>query len=416
METQKMSLSTFLDIIKSQFDDIIGYHDYLIEVEIKAIKRNRQFYYIDLVETKNGKIIDSTRANIFNSEVMRSFLMQADISDSQELVWKKLLINVRPTFHKTYNFSLNILKIHADYFVGALEQKKKENIEELKKTGLFYNNQAQNIGFPEYNIAVITGDKSEWFRDFETILKQSGFNYKITVFKSLVHGEKASWEVLTQLEKIELQADKFNLVAIMRGGWGSEWMNWANDLKLSVQVCNFPIPVMSAVGHTVDQSILDMVSKYPCKTPSEAAQILIDIYQEFQDNLDSDFEYINNCVQDFSDKYKQELKFISKNLPLQVTNKIRIYKQRLESFSIDRKISYNLRIISNNLEILHHNILANNPDKILSKWFNLVYDTKGKVAKDFQVWQEYIMKTKDNEYVINIKSKKSDDSDTLSLF
>jgi exodeoxyribonuclease VII large subunit len=144
-------------------------------------------------------------------------------------------------------------------------------------------------------------------------------------------------------------------------------MNWANDLDLSIQVCNFPIPVMSAVGHTVDQSILDMVSKYPCKTPSEAAQILIDIYQEFQDNLDSDFEYINNCIQDFSDKYKQELKFISKNLPLQVTNKIRIYKQRLETFSIDRKISYNLRIISNNLEILHHNILANNPDKILSK-------------------------------------------------
>jgi hypothetical protein len=134
METQKMGLSTFLDIIKSQFDDIIGYHDYLIEAEIKAIKRNRQFYYIDLVETKNGKIIDSTRANIFNPEVMRSFLIEAGISDSQELVGKKLLLNVKPTFHKTYNFSLNILKIHADYFVGALEQKKKENIEELKKT------------------------------------------------------------------------------------------------------------------------------------------------------------------------------------------------------------------------------------------------------------------------------------------
>jgi hypothetical protein len=68
------------------------------------------------------------------------------------------------------------------------------------------------------------------------------------------------------------------------------------------------------------------------------------------------------------------------------------------------------------LEILHHNILANNPDKILSKWFNLVYDEKGKVAKDLTVWNEYVMKTKDNEYIINIKSKKSDNSDTLSLF
>jgi len=117
METPKMSLSTFLDIMKSQFDDIIGYHYYLIEAEIKSIKKNRQFYYIDLVETKNGKIIDSTRANIFNSVVMSSFLIEAGISDSQDLVGKKLLLNVKPTFHKTYNFSLNILKIHADYFV-----------------------------------------------------------------------------------------------------------------------------------------------------------------------------------------------------------------------------------------------------------------------------------------------------------
>jgi len=406
METPKMSLSTFLDIMKSQFDDIIGYHHYLIEAEIKSIKQNRNFYYIDLVETKNGKIVDSTRSNIFNSVVMTSFLREVGISDIQELVGKKLLLYVKPTFHKTYNFSVNILKIHADYFVWALEQKKKENIAELKKTGLFDNNHSQDIGLPTYNIAVITWDKSEWFRDFETILEESGYNYKITVFKSLVHGERASGEVLKQLEKIHMISDKFNLVAIIRGWGWSEGMNWTNDFNLCEQICNFPIPVMSAVGHTVDQSIVDMISKYPCKTPSEGAQILIEIYQEFQDNIDSEFEYINNCVHDFSDKYKQELKFISKNLPLQVTNKIRVYKQNLETFSIDRKIGYNLRLISNNLEIVYHNILANNTDKILSKWFNLVYDKQGNVVKDFTVWQEYLMKTKDNEYVIEIKNKK----------
>lgn len=117
METPKMSLSVFLDIMKSQFDDIIGYHHYLIEAEVKSIKQNRQFYYIDLVETRNGKIVDSTRSNIFNSVVMTSFLIEVGISNVQELVGKKLLLYVKPTFHKTYNFSVNILKIHADYFV-----------------------------------------------------------------------------------------------------------------------------------------------------------------------------------------------------------------------------------------------------------------------------------------------------------
>lgn len=406
METPKLSLSMFLDIIKSQFDDIIGYHHYLIEAEIKSIKQNRQFYYIDLVETRNGKIVESTRSNIFNSVVMTSFLREVGIWDVQELVGKKLLLYVKPTFHKTYNFSVNILKIHSDYFVGALAQNKKENIETLKSSGVFYNNHSQVIGFPEYNIAVITWSKSEWFRDFETILEESWYNYKITVFPSLVHGEKASWEVLKQLAKIHMKADKFNMVAIIRGWGASEGMNWTNDLNLSNEICNFPIPVMSAVGHTVDQSIVDMVSKYPCKTPSEWAQILIDIYEEFQDNLDSDFTYINNCIQDFSDKYKQELKFISKNLPLQITNKIRVYKQNLETLEVDRKIGYNLKLIWNNLEIIYHNILANNPDKILSKWFNLVYDQYGKIAKDLTVWQEYIMQTKDHEYLIDIKSKK----------
>ncbi|MEA3387485.1 MAG: hypothetical protein U9Q66_03800 [Patescibacteria group bacterium] len=76
MEQPKLKLSQFLDIIKSQFDDIIGYHTYIIEAEIKSIKQNRQFYYIDLVEISGGKIVDSTRSNIFNSSVMTSFLIE----------------------------------------------------------------------------------------------------------------------------------------------------------------------------------------------------------------------------------------------------------------------------------------------------------------------------------------------------
>ncbi|MDP2396068.1 MAG: hypothetical protein Q8S84_02760 [bacterium] len=66
-----------------------------------------------------------------------------------------------------------------------------------------------------------------------------------------------------------------------------------------------------------------MVSCFECKTPSEASKILIDIYDEFRENLDSDYEYINNLIFDFRDKYKQELKYISKNLPLQISRKIR---------------------------------------------------------------------------------------------
>ena len=188
----------------------------MIEAEVKSIKVIRNFYYIDLVEIRNGKIVDSTRSNIFNSAVMTNFLTQVGISDVQDLVGKKLLLDVRPTFHRTYNFSVTLLKIYTDYFIGGLEKLKKENIQTLKTQGIFYNNQSQLIGHPTFNIAVITGEKSEGYRDFITILQDSPYAYNITMFPSLVHGERASGEVLKQLQKVALKAENFNLVAIIR--------------------------------------------------------------------------------------------------------------------------------------------------------------------------------------------------------
>lgn len=408
MEQSILKLSEFLDIVKSQFDEIIWYHSYVIQAELKSIKQNRQFYYMELVEIEGGKIVDVAKANIFNPSVMTSFLRDVNIYNIQELVWKTLLLTVRPTFHKTYNFSVNVMHINTDFFVWWLEKKKKETIKELKERWIFYNNKSRDIWTPTFNIAVITGDKSEWFRDFETILKESWYKYNLTVFKSLVHGEKASKQVLEQLNKISLVRDKysFNLVAIIRWWWGSDGINWTNDFDLCKTVCEYEIPVMTAVWHTVDQSILDMVSCFECKTPSEASKILIDLYDEIQSNLDSDYEYINNCILDFRDKYAQELKFISKNLPLQISRKIRWYKQKLESFNIDKKLKYNIKYLENSLEYLYANIKSNNPDKILDKWYNLIFDNKWKVIKEFDVWHKYLMKSKNHEYTIEVLEKR----------
>lgn len=408
METPVLKLSEFLDIVKSQFDEIIWYHAYIIEAEVKSIKQNRQFYYMELVEIDEWKIVDVAKANIFNPSVMTSFLREVNIWNIQELVWKKLMLTIRPTFHKTYNFSVNVMHINTDFFVWWLEKKKKETIKDLKERWIFYNNKSRDIWTPTFNIAVITWDKSEWFRDFETILKESWYKFNLTVFKSLVHGEKASIQVLEQLKKISLVREKydFNLVAIIRWWWGSDGINWTNDYELCKLVCEYEIPVMTAVWHTVDQSILDMVSCFECKTPSEASKILIDIYDEFRENLDSDYEYINNLIFDFRDKYKQELKYISKNLPLQISRKIRWYKQKLESFNIDKKLKYNLKYLQNSLEYLYSNIKSNNPDKILDKWYNLIFDTKWKVIKEYEIWNKYLMKSKNHEYKIEVLDKK----------
>lgn len=403
LNENKLTLSEFLDIIKGQFDDIIGYYEYILEAEVKSVKQNRQFYYFELVEIKNGRILDSSRANIFNPRVMLSFLHSTWISDVSELVWKKLLFTVKPTFHRTYNFSINISKIHSDYFIWWLEQQKKENINKLVEKGIFKNNHELNLWYPDFKIAVITWDKSEWFRDFKTILDESGYNYNIDIYSSLVNWEKASIEVLQRLKEISIKWD-YNMVAIIRWWWGSEWMNWANDYELCYEVCNYNIPVMSAVGHTVDKSILDMVSYFDCKTPSEAAKKIIDIYYDYKKKLDTNYDFINNMINDYSNLYKKDLLFLSKNLPLQISSKLRKYEHDLKILNIDKKILYQKKLLKNNLKNLYLSIKSNSPDKILSKWYSIVVDNTWKIPISYNVGDTYIMKTFNYNYQIKVES------------
>ena len=399
------SLSWFLNIIKSQFDEIIGYHDYTVEAEVKSIKQNRSYYYIDLVEISNGKILDSARANIFNPSVMKSFMRQVWMLDVQDLVWKKILITVKPSFHKTYGFSVNITKIHAEFLIWSLEKKKWEDVEYLKNKEVFELNHKTHIWEPSFNIAVISWEKSEWFRDFQTILNESGFVYNLDLFPSLVNGEKASLEVLEQLKNIQNKISngtEYNAIAVIRWGWGSEWMNWTNDRELCEYVCNMSIPIISAVGHTVDQSILDMVAKYDCKTPSEAAQIIIDIYEDYSDNLSAEYDYIKNTIDDTFQKYALELQTLSKEIPFHIGKKVQIYKMELAWLIIEKKIHYQLQYANQSLQNLYKNISSNNPEKILGKWYSLVLDEKWKTVKMLDIWKKYKLLRTEGEYEVEV--------------
>ena len=401
-----LSLSAFLEIIKSQFDEVIAYHSYTIEAEVKAIKQNRSFYYIDLVEIQNGKIIDSTRANIFNPTVMQSFQRQLGILDVQDLVWKKLMLEVRPSFHKTYNFSVNILKIHAEFTLWILEKQKQDTIKYLQKLWVFDSNHLTQLGSPSFHIAVITWEKSEWFRDFQTIVKESGYNLKITQYTSLVHWEKASIEVLQKLQSIQKDIKnwaEYNWVAIIRGGWGSEWMNWANDRMLCAYACSMQVPIISAVGHTVDQSVLDMIAKYDCKTPSEAAYVLIDIYEKYAEQVRETYEYIQDTIFNCIEDYTTELEFHKKEINYQLSHHTQAMQKQLDWLIIEKKIHFRVQILSQELKNLHSKIQYLDPQKILSYGYGYFTDSDWNIQKKLTKWNAYTLIMKDISYQIEVK-------------
>lgn len=186
-------------------------------------------------------------------------------------------------------------------------------------------------------------------------------------------------------------------------------MNWANDYDLCYEVCNYNIPIMSAVGHTVDKSILDMVSFFDCKTPSEAAKKIIDIYYDYKRELDTNYNFINNMIGDFSNIYKKDLLFISKNLPLQISWKIKKYEHDLKMLNIDKKLIYQKNILKNNLKNLYLSIKSNSPDKVLSKWYSMVLDDNWQIPNNYIIGNIYNMNTFTYNYQIKIESKQKRD-------
>jgi len=398
------SLEEVLDIIKNAFDDFISYQTFIVEVEVSKIKQYKQFFYVDLVQIKDWKIIETAKSNIFNPLVMSSFLSEVGISIN-DLAGKKILLTLRPSFHKTYGFSFNILKIHSDYFLWSLEKSKKENIYKLQKLWIFENNKKLSLWFPNFHIAVITWRESEGFRDFMTILEESWYNITYDVYTSLVHWEKASKEVLKSLSNID--TNNYNLIAIIRWWWGSEGMNWTNDFELSKFICESNIPIMTAVGHTVDKNIIDMVSRYDCKTPSEAANILIWFYESYENELKELTNFIDKNIKAIIKEYSIVLWHLSDNIKVSIRWRFKTYLLKIDSYNIIYEyIKNHFRNIKVKLDTFNSIIRNNNPSKIMSRWYNLVYDKKWKLQTEYEVWEKYILSANNYNYKIEVCDKK----------
>ena len=383
--SESQSLSEFLDNVKNAFDDFIGYKPQVVEFEVKSIKKVRQFYYLEIFELDNSwAILASVRANIFNPIVVESFVKRAKISHYNDIVWMKIQANIWPKFHKSYWFSVNIDKIFSQNTVWNIQISKDETIDYLKKSWKIFNNKNTTLWDFPYKIAIISSSTSEWLRDFLSILKDSAINFDYEVFDSHVWWNLAASSVSWALDKVRDKIDDFNFVVILRWWWASDGMHWTNDRALSEKICDFKIPVISAVWHTVDEWIIDIVSYQNCKTPSESAKFVIDRYLSSREHLDKTFVEIQNKYQRKINDYinfLDKISLISKNLDAKIAS----YKQSLDY------IIKNIRNSSN--------------DKILWKWFSILKDKTWKNISNPKVWDIYILQTKDWEFEIEIKKK-----------
>ena len=414
-------------VLNSQFNST-----YWIVAEINEHKVNYSGHcYLELIEKDPfvDTIIAKTRATIW-AGTYRKLLPYFETTTKhafQEGI--KVMIRASVEFHEIFGLSLNIVEIDPTYTLGDLEKQKQETIEKLKSEGVFNMNKETILPRVVQKIAIVSSERAAGFGDFLEQLKnnQHSFQFYCKLFPAVMQGENAEQSVINALEKIYSYENFFDVVVIIRGGGSKSDLSCFDKYWLTYHIAQFPIPVVTGIGHEQDDTIADMVAHTRLKTPTAVAAFIIDKAKEFEEYVDSLNSIFQDCItrQIFNEKNKLyrassnlfsnvQLVLARKNEYLQkktmsttnvtnnlVSKKVNDQFQNIERLNsvVSRKIlisKYNLsntkaqvksnyrhfmQIKSESLKNNQKLIQAFNPQNVLNRGFSVTYKD-GKVIKD----------------------------------
>ncbi len=229
--------------------------------------------YPELIEKSDGIITASMRGFVSASRfktISYQFKKETGEELKDGIEW---LFLAEISFTPTRGITLVIVDSEPAYTVGRLAVERIKTIERLKKEGLFEKNKRLPFPMPPSRIAVISVESSNGYQDFLNILKREGKDYRIStkLFPAIMTGEKNIESIVFRLGHIKEIADRFDLVIILRGGGGEAGLAGYDSYELSAAIADFPIPVITGIGHAPNQLVATMVSHLDGITPSDVA-------------------------------------------------------------------------------------------------------------------------------------------------
>ena len=230
----------------------------------------------------------------------------------------KVLVLVHPDFHEAFGFSWIVDDIDPRFTLGDMARRRQEIIKILKEEGVFDLNRELPLPLFTQRIAVISSSTAAGYGDFSRQLSENtyGFRFTTTLFEATMQGEGVENSIIAALNAINDDIESYDCVVIIRGGGATSDMSGFDSLALAENVANFPIPIITGIGHDRDECILDMVSHTRVKTPTAAAAFLIERLATVSDRIDSAAERIASYVQQRMTAEKNRLTRASERIPI----------------------------------------------------------------------------------------------------
>ena len=341
ISTSSLESLTLLDLqrmvratLESRFEEPIW-----LRAEISELKVNRSGHcYLNLVEKGSGSGAPRAEARAVIWRTAYSAIASRFEATTGELLRAgiEVLVRVVVTYHEVYGFSLQIIDLDANFSLGEVERRRRETIQQLQADGVWDMNRELELATPTLRIAIISSATAAGFQDFSQEIARSPYCFKLTLFESLMQGDAAEDNVVAALDAIAEHEEEFDAVAIIRGGGSTSDLALFDSYRIASHVAQFPLPVVTGIGHDKDVSVTDMVAHTTCKTPTAVATMFVEM---------ADMEL--NIVESYSDSIAREVENILQN------ESMRLYTL---GNSIDRIATTHINNEFNNLSVIQNSI------------------------------------------------------------
>ena len=384
------------------------HQEYWVEAELSEVREVRGHCYMQLVQydrsEEGGKRkryentpIAQASAKCWQSswQLLRPYFEK---ETGQRLhAGMKVLLQVYANFHENYGFSWIVTDIDPTYTMGDMARKRQEIIRVLKDEGVFDLQKELPLPLFCQRIAVISSANAAGYGDFVNQLENNeyGFQFHTRLFPAVMQGEDVEKSVIAALEQIfrgsggtEARGNEntFDCVVIIRGGGATADLSGFDTLALAENVANFPLPIITGIGHERDESILDMVSHTRVKTPTAAAAFLIDHLKEVLEVLNDAQERITRYAQQKLSTLDAQLSVVAEAIPRLFSVVKTRQDARLDSMQekMTMLIERRLETEQHRIQLVSEKVKSLDPTLLLRRGYSITLHN-GKVVKDVSV-------------------------------
>ena len=402
-----LSLFELNSLVREAIEEYVT-DEYWVEAELASAHESGGHCYMELIQKEDGSNTPIARASARCWRSTWALLKPHFERETGQTLrgGLKVLLQVYPQFHENFGFSWIVTDIDPTYTLGDMARRRQEIIRRLKEEGVFDLNKELELPLFAQRIAVISSDSAAGYGDFCKQLSENkqGFKFAVELFSAVMQGEQVEQTVITALNEINERREDFDCVVIIRGGGSTSDLSGFDTLALAENVANFPLPVITGIGHDRDESVLDMVSHTRVKTPTAAAAFLIEHLQDVYILIVEAEEDVIRCVTDRLQKErlridrliellpKQLAAFLTAQharlgrlielLPRQTAACLTSQRGNLDLLAATMRSVLERRMLQENhrMELLEHRVDAVNPEKLLQRGYSITR-SNGRVVR-----------------------------------